>query len=54
MGMFVIGKDWGVLWDKNKWNRAKHRQNPGGKPFNNLKHNAKYTLVAYQDDIECS
>ena len=46
--------------NKNKWNRAKHRQNPRGKPVstfsqtpgdkftfqqdNNLKHEAKYTL----------
>jgi hypothetical protein len=29
--MLVIGKNWGVM-DKNKHNRAKHRQNPEGKP----------------------
>jgi hypothetical protein len=33
MGMLVIGKEEGVfLLDKIKWNRAKHRQNPRGKP----------------------
>jgi hypothetical protein len=30
MGMFIIGK--GVFGDKNKWNRAKHGENPRGKP----------------------
>jgi hypothetical protein len=33
MGMLVIGKDWEFSFKyKNKQNRAKHRQNPRGKP----------------------
>jgi hypothetical protein len=31
MGMLVIGKVYGVFLNKNKRNRAKHRQNPRGK-----------------------
>jgi hypothetical protein len=57
MGMLVIVKDWGVFLDKKR-NRAKHRQNPRGKPSSvcfpadtfqkdNLKHKAKSTLELF-------
>jgi hypothetical protein len=32
MGMLVIGKDCGFFQDKIKWNEAKPRQIPRGKP----------------------
>ena len=32
MCMPDIGKDWGIIEDENKWDGAKHRQNPREKP----------------------
>ena len=50
MGMLNIGKNWGVFHDEKKWNGAKHRQNPRGKPASVCLHQTLREEFPFQQD----